>query len=520
MAQQRLSMQKIKDVLRLHLLGGIDSRRQLARAVGCGKSAVSDCLRRARVAGLTDWSQIAALDEQELSQRLYRSAGGVVSREPMRPLPDFARIREELARPDHQMTLALLWEEYKAEQPSGYQYSRFAELYRRFEKRLSVVLRQAHRGGEKSFVDFCDGLSLIDERSGERIKTQLFVGALGASSYTFARATLSQELPAWLDCHVRMYEAFGGVSAITVPDNLRSAIASADRYEAQINPSYRELADHYGTCIIPARVGKPRDKAKVEAAVLVAQRWILAVLRHRRFHHLSDLNTEIERLCAKLNDRTMRHVRQSRRQLYERLDRRALKALPAHPYEYADWKQVGVNIDYHIAFDDHFYSVPYTLVGETLWCRATAHTVEIIHRGKRVSSHVRSLKKYDYSTHAEHRPASHRAHLEWTPSRLINWGQSVGAHTAAVIDHVLRSKPHPEQGYRSALGILRLSNRFGNERLELACARALDIRSPHYRTIKTMLKQRMENSIAAEAAGADPAAALGTANVRGPGYYH
>ena len=262
------------------------------------------------------------------------------------------------------------------------------------------------------------------------------------------------------------------------------------------------------------------SKAKVEAAVLVAQRWILAVLRHRRFYHLEEMNAAIEGLCVKLNDRVMRHVKQSRRALFERLDRPALKALPERPYEYADWKQVGVNIDYHVSFDDHFYSVPYTLVGETLWCRATTRTVELILRGKRITTHVRSFVKYAYSTHPEHRPASHRAHLEWTPSRLIDWGRSVGAHTAAVIDHVIRPKPHPEQGYRSALGILRLSQRFGADRLELACARSLDIRSPHYRTIKTMLKQRMEGAEATDPTAADPATALGAANVRGARYYH
>jgi transposase len=255
-AQQRLAMQKINDVLRLHLVGGIDSRRQIARAVGCGKSAVSDCLRRA---GLSAWAQIAELDELELARKLYRSAGGSTpKRAPARPLPDWARVREEPARRDHQVTLALVWEEYKAEHPDGCQYSQFAELYRRFEKRLSVLLRQPHRAGEKCFVDFCDGLALINPNTGDRIPTQLFVGALGASSFTFARATLSQELPVWLDCHVRMYEAFHGVASITVPDNLRSAIASPDRYEAEINPAYRELAEHYGTCIIPARVRKPR----------------------------------------------------------------------------------------------------------------------------------------------------------------------------------------------------------------------------------------------------------------------
>jgi transposase len=518
-AQPRLAMQKIKDVLRLHLLGGVDSCRQLARAVGCGKSAVADCLRRAKVANLSTWLLVAGLDEAELSRRLYPTAVAGPARSSTRPLPDWTKVREELARADHQMTLALLWEEYKGQHPNGYQYSQFAELYRRFEKRLSVVLRQPHRAGEKSFVDFCDGLPLYDERSGERIATELFVGALGASSYTFAWATLSQDLPTWLDCHVRMYEFFSGVSAITVPDNLKSAIKSPDRYEAEINPAYRELAEHYGTCIIAARVKKPRDKGKVEAAVLVAQRWILAVLRHRRFYHLEDLNQAIAQLLTKLNDRVMRHVKQSRRQLYERLDRPALKALPVHHYEYAEWKKVGVNIDYHVSFDDHFYSAPYTLVGETLWCRATGRTVELIHQGKRITSHVRSYVKYDYSTHPEHRPASHRAHLEWTPSRLIDWGRSVGVHTAAVIDHVIRSKPHPEQGYRSALGILRLSRSFSAERLELACARALDIRSPHYRTIKTMLKQRME-SAASEPTTAEDSSALGAANVRGPRYYH
>lgn len=496
MGQERLSVRKIKDLLRLHLVGGVSGRRQLARMVGCGKTAVTDCLRRAAVAGLNAWEMVAELDEAELEKRLYPSArdGGAPPRTVQRPLPDWAKVREELARRDHQVTLALLWEEYKAEHPEGYQYSQFAELYRRFEKRLSVVLRQPHRAGEKVFVDFCDGISLIDAFTGEIIPTQLFVGALGASSYTFAIATLSQELPVWLDCHVRMYEFLGGVSALTVCDNLRSGVKHPDRYEAELNESYRELAMHYGTCVIPTRVRKPRDKGKVEAAVLVAQRWILAVLRHRMFYHIDELNAAIAELLARLNDRVMRHVKQSRRQLYERLDRPALKPLPTRPYEFAEWKQVGVNIDYHVSFDDHYYSTPYTLIGETLWCRATHHTVEIIHKGKRIASHVRSFVKYDHSTLPEHRPASHRAHLEWTPSRLINWGQSIGPHTAAVVEHVIRSKPHPEQGYRSALGLLRLSNRFSGARLEKACERAVTIRSASYRTVKTMLQKGMETA--------------------------
>ena len=523
MAQERLSMRKIKDLLRLHLVGGVNSRRQLARAVGCGKTAVTDCLRRAAVAGLNAWELIAELDEAELEKRLYPSAreGGAPPRTVQRPLPDWAKVREELARRDHQVTLALLWQEYKSEHPDGYQYSQFAELYRRFEKKLSVVLRQPHRAGEKVFVDFCDGISLIDAYTGEIIPTQLFVRALGASSYTFAIATLSQELPVWLDCHVRMYEFLGGVSALTICDNLLAGVTHPDRYEAQLNESYRELATHYGTCVIPTRVRKPRDKGKVEAAVLVAQRWVLAALRHRMFYHIDELNAAIGELLARLNDRVMRHVKQSRRQLYERLDRPALKPLPARPYEYAEWKKVGVNIDYHVSFDDHYYSAPYTLIGETLWCRATRHVVEIIHKGKRIASHVRSFVKYDHSTLPEHRPASHRAHLEWTPSRLINWGQSVGPHTAAVVEHVIRSRPHPEQGYRSALGLLRLSNRFSAARLEKACERAITIRSASYRTVKTMLQKGMEAApLPDQLPLQDPAAGLGAVNVRGRRYYN
>jgi len=523
-AQQRLAMHKIKAILRLHLLGEIKSARRIGLAVGVGKTAVAECLRRATAAGLGEWTQIERLDETSLEQRLYPASSGIKSRR-QRPLPDWGRVREELARRDHQVTLALLWTEYKAEHPQGYQYSQFAELYRRYDKRLSVVLRQNYAPGERSFVDYCDGIALTDPVSGTKIPTQLFVGVLGASSYTFAMASLSQELPRWLDCHVRMYEHFGGVSALTIPDNLRSGVKRADRYEPEINPSYEELARHYGTCVLPARVRKPRDKAKVEAGVLVAQRWILAALRNRTFYSLTELNTAIAELLLKLNDRVMRHVNESRRSLYERLDRPALKPLPSARYEYAEWKQLKANIDYHVEFDDHYYSVAYTLIGESLWCRATSNTVELFHKGKRVASHPRSYAKYKYSTVPEHRPASHRAHLEWTPSRLIEWGRSIGVHTGALIEHVIRSKPHPEQGYRSALGILRLSNKHGKQRLDLACAKAFAIRSPSYKTVKTMLDRRMEATpLRGEARqtnnAEDMISSLGATNVRGGGYYH
>jgi transposase len=522
MATERLAMKKIRDVLRFHFVGGVRSSRKIGRAVGCGKTAVLELLRRAPAVGMNSWAEVEALDDEALERLFYpdllsRNGPGSV------PLPDWKKIHEEMGRRDHQVTLALLWTEYKTEHPKGYQYSRFAELYRRWQLQLSVVMRQHHRPGEKAFVDYCDGLKLVDPRTGELIPTQLFVGALGASSYTFAEATLSQKLPDWLMSHVRMYEFFGGVTPITVPDNLRSGVMKADRYEAEINLSYRELSEHYGTCIIPARARKPRDKAKVEAAVLVAQRWILAVLRNRTFYSLNELNLAIAELLEKLNNRVMRHVKQSRRELYERLDRPKLLPLPSSRYEFAEWKKERLPIYYHVQYDDHFYSAHYTLTGQVLWCRGSGSTVEIFLKGKRVASHVRSFIKYEYTTDPAHRPANHGAQAEWTPERIVNWGKTIGPQTALLIQQVIASKPHPEQGYRSALGIIRLADKFTKERLEKASEKAILIKSPSYQTVQSMLKRSMESAPLATAPSTQnehQLELLAKGNIRGSSYYH
>jgi transposase len=483
---------------------------------------VLELLRRAPTLGMKSWADVEALDDEALERLFYPellSARGPGANEQ----PDWKKIHEELGRRDHQVTLALLWTEYKVESPQGYQYSRFAELYRRWQKRLSVVMRQHHRPGEKSFVDYCDGLHLTDPRTGELISTQLFVGALGASSYTFAEATLSQTIPDWLKSHVHMYEFFGGVTPITVPDNLRSGIKKADRYEAEINLSYRDLSEHYGTCIIPARVRKPRDKGKVEAAVLVAQRWILAALRNRTFYSLKELNLAIAELLVRLNGRVMRHVNQSRRELFERLDRPALLPLPAIRYEFADWKKERLPIYYHVRYDDHFYSAHYTLTGELLWCRCSGSTIEIFLNGKRVASHARSYVKYEYTTDSAHRPANHEAQAKWTPERIVAWGKTIGPQTASLIGCVIADKPHPEQGYRSALGIIRLADKFSKARLEKASEKALSIGSPCYRTVQTMLKHNMESvPVPGVSATGDEQQLelLAKENIRGSGYYH
>lgn len=541
MATERLEMRNIREVLRLHFLGAGNSR-SIAVAVGCSKSAVNKYLARTQAAGLTSWTEIAGLDEAELERRLYPNTPvELLSTRPRRELPDYAKVHEELRRRDHQVTLMLLWQEYKEAQPDGYQYTQFVDYYHRWTKKLSVVMRQTHRPGEKGFVDFCDGLFVTDRESGEKKRTQLFVGALGCSSYTFAYTVASQELPAWLDCHVHFYEFLGGVPAITVPDNLRSGVKTPDRYEPVINQSYRELASHYGTCVIPARVRKPRDKAKVEVACLIAQRWILAVLRDRIFYSTAEINAAIAVLLAKLNDRKMRHLGKSRRELFIEFDRPVLKPLPATRYEFAEWKKVRLNIDYHITFADHYYSAPYQLIRQELMVRATGQATEIFFKGKRVASHLRSYIKYKHTTSSEHMPPAHQKYAEWTPSRIIEWAGKTGPSCARVVEKMIETKPHPEQAYKAALGLIRLADGYDKERVERAATKALLIGSPSYQTIKSMLARSME-SVPVSSRVADIVAAtnvhqntalqtpiiapeeqltlLAEENIRGGKYYH
>jgi len=531
MVAERLAVRKIKEVLRLAYECGVEGGRTIGLAVGCGKTTANDILRAARAAGLKNWGDVAPLSEGELEAKLYPPSTNAAGQKQSKPVPDWALIHRELHRSDHQMTLALLWTEYKTQHADGYQYAHFSELYRRWLGTVTRVMRQEHRGGEKAFVDYCDGLELTDAVSGKKAKTQLFVGALGASSYTFATASASQKIEDWIASHCRMYEYFGGVPSITVPDNLRSGVNKPDRYEAEPNSTYQEMAKHYGTCIIPARVRKPRDKAKAEAAVLVAQRWILAVLRQRTFYSLAEMNEAIAELLAKLNDRKMKHFDKSRRELWEMLDRPALSALPARRYEFATWKKVRLNIDYHVDYQHHHYSAPHTLAKEELWLRVTNWVVEIFHKGKRVASHTRSYAPYKMTTIAEHMPSSHRAHAEWTPSRVIQWGQTIGANTGRLVEQVLARKPHPEQGFRSALGIIRLAEDCGVERLEKAAAKSLSIGSASYQGVKRMLKNRMEGTAVEIAAPARSVVSqdnectarqtdlLAAENLRGKDYY-
>jgi transposase len=513
MPAKRLSMRKVKEILRLKFEAG-HGQRQIARSCAIGKTTVAECLARFERSGLS-WAQAAQLDEATLEHKLYPPPVAVPAQE--RAVPDWPYIHQELRRKG--VTLTLLWYEYKAAHPEGYQYSWFCDQYRAWSAKLDVVMRQEHRAGEKLFVDYAgQTVEVVDRRTGEVRQAQIFVAVLGASNYTYAEATWTQQLPDWIGSHVRTFQFFGGVPELAVPDNLRSGVTKAHRYEPDLNPTYMDLASHYGVAVLPARVRKPRDKAKAEAGVLLVERWILAALRNRTFFSLQEVNREIARLLERLNARPFKKLPGSRQELFEQLDRPALRPLPEQPYELAEWKKVRVNIDYHVEVDGHYYSVPYQLVRKSLEARYSERTVECFHKGQRVASHVRSHLKGRHTTVAEHMPASHRSYAEWTPQRLIRWAEKTGPAAASVVQSILERRAHPQQGFRSALGIMRLGKSFGEERLEAACRRALTLGACSYKSIASILRQGLDRRALPEQQDLD--LGIEHANIRGSEYYH
>jgi transposase len=508
-------MRKIKEVLRLSHHGGL-SARQVAQSLNISRSTVKEYQERAERAGL-GWPLPDTLSDQELEEKLFPPA--LTAEAPAKTLPDFQYIYQELkTHKKFNLTLDLLWREYKEQHPQGYQYSQFCELYRRWRQKLDYCMRQDHRGGEKLFVDYGEGLSLVNAKTGEPISTELFVAVWGASNYTFAEATLSQQLADWIGSHVRAFQYFGCAPKVVVPDCLKGAVVRACRYEPELNPTYTDLAEHYGICVLPARPARPRDKAKVETGVLIAKRWILAVLRHRTFYGLAELNGAIGELLERLNSRALRKLKQSRRELFERFDYPNALSLPEKPYEYAEWKLATVNIDYHIEVERHYYSVPFRLIREKLDVRLSAHTVEVFQKGARVACHVRSFIPYRYTTLKEHMPPSHQKYLDWTPSRIVDWAKKIGPQTTLLVQKIIESRTYPEQAYRSCLGILRLEKHYPKERLEKAAERAVKFRALSLRSLRKILSSGLDRL---EEAKQPSDSLLPThENIRGKLYYH
>jgi transposase len=513
MPKERIPMRTIKEVLRLKWSCG-QSRRAISKSCGIARSTVDEYTKRAKQAGLS-WPLPPDLDDTSLEHLLYPPA--IVSESP-RPLPVWEEIHRELARKS--VTLALLWEEYKAQYSDGFQYSHFCDLYRAYAKKLDISMRQVHLAGEKLFVDYGgQTVPVIDKSTGEVHNCQIFVAVLGASNYTYAEATYTQSLPDWIGSHVRTLTFFDGVPEILVPDNLLSGITKPCRYEPGVNRTYQELAVHYGAAVIPARVRKPKDKAKVEAGVLLVQRWILAALRNRTFFSLRELNTAIRELLDRLNNRPFKKLSGSRKSRFLEIDKPALMPLPPVAYEFSEWKiQKKLGIDYHMEINDHYYSAPYQLRNEYMDVRLTGSIVEIFFRNKRVASHIRSYVKGGYTTVAEHMPKPHRDYAEWTPERLIRWASETGKATSDLVTAVLAKKIHPQQGFRSCLGIISLAKKFGKDRVEAACKRALAIGGISLGSVKSILQTGLDKKPLPEPRRVSQAVTHN--NIRGREYYN
>jgi transposase len=514
MPEEALSMRKIREVLRLAALGL--SQHQIARSCSIVQSTVHKYLNLARAAQL-GWPLPDDLSDQKLNQLLFGQRPEPASRR-VHPAPDFPAIHEEF-QTHKNMTLELLWEEYK-NTGGGYGYSRFCDLYREWARAQKTTLRQHHPPGEKVFVDYAGATIPVHNReTGEIHQAAVFVATLGCSNYTFAEATWSQELPCWIGSHVRAFAYFGGLPKLVVPDNTKTGVTKACRYEPDLNPTYSEMAAHYGVGVLPARPRKPRDKAKVENAVQVVQRWIVAALRKRTFHSLGELNEAVAELLVRLNNKPFRKREGTRLSVFQAVEKPALGALPAERYEMGEWRNLKVELDYHVPAAGHFYSVPYQLVGQQVDIRLTATTVEIFHRGLRTASHARSFQTGQTTTIAQHRPKAHQQYLEWTPSRLLSWAEAAGPNTAELSRQILAAKPHPEMGYRFCLGLVRLAGKYTIVRLEAASARALHFGAYTLQSIESILDRHLENQPLPVSEAAPAPSSILHDNIRGAAYF-
>jgi transposase len=500
-------MRKIREMLRLKYEAGL-TERQIAASVGVVRSTVQECLRRARQAQIS-WPLPSALDEAALEARLYppRSCS-----EPTTPPPDFAAIHAELAR--HKgMTRRLAWQEYKATQPDGWQYTQFCEHYRIWLKVQDVVLRQQHAPGAALFVDYAGQTAeVVDRTTGEIKPVKLFVAVLGCSNLTYAEATWGETSADWLSAQTRALTFIGGVTAKIVPDNPKALVTRACRYEPDLHPAYQDFAEHYGVAIVPARVREPRDKAKVETGVQIAERWILARLRNQTFFTLAELNGAIRLLLDELNRRPFQKLPGNRQSRFDELERAALKPLPQQPYEFATWKQAKVHLDYHVEIERHCYSVPYRYIGKTVDVRLSATGVEIFHRSQRIAVHARSRASGSFTTIEAHRPPRHQAVVELSHERLRRHAEAIGPATLAVVLEQVRRRVHPDQALRASLGILRLAKDFSATQLEQACARALELKTFSYRAVRGLIQHPPTDPPA-------PPPVLTHDNVRGADYF-
>jgi transposase len=500
-------MRKIREVLRLHFEAGI-SQTKISSIANISRHTVQQYIMRFKAACL-NWPP--ELPDDELERRLFSCNRSKSNR----PEPDYLYLSQEIRKPD--ATLAVLWEEYKEQHPDGYQYSYFCDLLNEYREKLNYSMRQEHKAGEKTFIDFGDTpLKIIDLRTYTEISTKIFISVWGASNYMFAKSCLDEKLSTWIKLNINALEHFGCCPKAMVPDNLRSAVSKASRYEPDINPTYAEFAEHYGTIIFPARPYKPKDKAKAENGVKLAKRWILFRLRNQKFYSLAEMNAAILILLTEFNKRIMKKFQKSRQELFELLDKPHALKLPDSHYEFAEWKKAKVQFNYHVSYEEHYYSVPYTFIHKEVDIKATANLIEIYCKGNRIYTHKRSNERYGYTTVAEHMPKSHQKYLEWTPDRILHYAGKYGKSVQELIQQVMATRKFPEQAYKSCLGIIRLENKYSADRLNLACQRALEYRAYSYRSIVNILQKGLDKQITLTSA---TTVIINHENIRGSNYY-
>jgi transposase len=507
-------MRRIRQVLQLHF-GARVSARLIALEVGVGRSTVQDYVARATGANL-GWPLPPDLSDATLEQLLFPKQVAAKPGVRRHPEPDWAALVREMKRPG--VSLMILWEEYQAVHPQGYGYSRFCDLYRAFERRLSPTMRQTHAAGHKAFVDYSGKkVPIVDPLTGEIVMAEIFIGVLGASNLTYAEASWTQTLPDWIGAHIRMFRFFGAVPRLLVPDNLKSGVNKASFYDPEVNRTYAAMATHYSVGVLPARPRKPKDKAAVEAGVRFAQYYILGRLRNVTFFSLAECNTAIAAATERMNDREMRRLGVSRRQLYDAIEHAAMRDLPEQDYEYAEWHLARVGIDYHVEVAGFYYSVPHALIREQVDTRATARTIEVYHRGRRVAAHARRYGGTRHGTDPDHMPSAHRRYAEWSPERFARQARGIGPHTEALILAVLARRPHPEQGFRTCIGILRLFRGLTADRAEAVSLRAVEVGVLSYDSVTSILRHRLDRPSSPPTADGEP---LLHANIRGSGYFH
>lgn len=515
MPKKRVTMRKLVEILRLREAGL--SGRQIARSCGVARSTVGEYLERMRDAGV-QWPLPEGVGDEELQRRLFGESGPTRQRDESRPIADWALIHKELRR--RGVTLRLLWEEYRQAHGEGYGYSQFCAHYREWTKDLEVCMRQVHRAGERLFVDYAGMTMPVScPESGQVREAEIFVAAMGASHRLYAEGTWTQQLSDWIEAHIHAFEYYQGVPSIIVVDNLKSGVARACRYDPDINPTYSDMAGHYGAAIIPTRPRRPQDNAKAESGVQVIERGVLAPLRDCTFFSLAELNEAIWRRVEGVNRRPMQKLGVSRDDLFAELDRPALRPLPATRYEYAEFHRARVNIDYHIEVQGHYYSVPYDLRGRQVEVWRRARTVEMVYRGRRVAAHQRDDTPGGCTTEVSHMPRSHREYLAWTPSRIIRWADTIGPHCGQAVREIIGSRARPEQGYRAALGIIRLAKRYSSERVDAACRRAMALDVCRYQHIKSILAHGKERESLPTDAAQEQGCRMHHQNVRGRAYY-